>query len=476
MKRHDGLLRSALLAVSLLASVPAGAAADVGLIEAARQRRWADVRTLSKTVDVNVRQPDGATALLWAAQWDHVPTAELLVAAGADANLANDYGITPLFFAVTNGSEPMVALLLAAGADPNTTRPTGETALMTAARSGNPRVVEALLDRGAGLEASEHDLGQTALMWAVAEQHDAVVRLLVDRGAAVGARSKSGYTPLLFAARQGSHDTVRLLLARGAGVNEAAADGTTALLMATVRGHLDLALDLLNAGADPNASGTGYTPLHWAAGTWESATTRDYRVREWTALPGLSGEARVRLVNALLAHGADPNARASRNPPRFGSSAWKVHGGGTAFGATPFFYAAMSGDVETMRLLLAHGADASITTGDGTTALIAGAGLGVEESETRIPESRHFDAVRLLLDLGADVGQVNGQGNTPLHGAAFLGYDSIVRLLVGRGAELNARNHGGLTPYRIALGIEVTQMFFQHPETAELIKSLGGIE
>ena len=129
-----------------------------------------------------------------------------------------------------------------------------------------------------------------------------------------------------------------------------------------------------------------------------------------------------------------------------------------------------------MKALLARGADPAIGAKDGTTPLMAAAGLAVEESETRIPESRHLDAVKMLVDLGADVAAVNTQGDTALHGAAFLGYGTVARYLLERGAVLNARNKGGQTPYRIALGIMVTQMFFSHPETDALLKSAGGVE
>ena len=145
-------------------------------------------------------------------------------------------------------------------------------------------------------------------------------------------------------------------------------------------------------------------------------------------------------------------------------------------GATPLFFAASVGDSEVIKALLARGADPAMGTLDGTTPLMAAAGLAVEESETRIPESRHLAAVTMLIDLGAEVRAVNNQGDTALHGAAFLGYGTVARYLLDRGAILNARNRGGQTPYRIALGIMVTQMFFSHPEAAALLKDRGGVE
>lgn len=473
--RHS-LLQSLAVALVLLWPGLAQAATDLRLVTAVKAREWKGARVLVRQVDVNAREADGATALLWAAQWDHLPTAEALLAAGADPNAANVYGVTPLYFAATNGSPALTTLLLRHGARASSTLPTGETALMTAARTGNLAVVDALLEAGADLAAREKEKGQTALLWALAEGHRAVVRRLVEQGADIRAKTAAGYTPLLFAVRHGDIDSVRLFLGKGAQVNEAATDGTTPLLMAVVRGHVEIAELLLDTGADAKANGTGYTALHWAAGTWESAFARDYRAGDWPRLVGLAGSRRLRTIAALLDHGADVNARATRFVPRFGSSAWKIHNGASPLGATPFFFAATVGDVEVMQALLARGADPAIGTQDGTTPLIATAGLAVEESETRIPESRHLDAVKLLIDRGADVKAVNAQGDTALHGAAFLGYGTVARYLLERGAALNARNKSGQTPYRIALGIMVTQMFFSHPETAALLKDAGGIE
>src|SRR6266849_37435 len=90
------------------------------VVEAARNRDQQQVRTrLNQHADVNVRSDDGATALLWAAHWNDLETAELLIRAGADVNLANDFRITPLSLACTNGSATLVERLLKVGANPN---------------------------------------------------------------------------------------------------------------------------------------------------------------------------------------------------------------------------------------------------------------------------------------------------------------------------------------------------------------------
>ena len=161
----------------LLSAGVASAAGNRRLAEAAKRRDTAAVkRLLDDRAEVNGRQPDGATALHWAAHWNELETARLLVRAGADVNAANDFGVTPLQLASTNASAAMVEALLEAGANPNLALTSGETPLMTAARSGNLAVVDALLARGAALDAKESSQGQTALMWAVSERHTDVAR------------------------------------------------------------------------------------------------------------------------------------------------------------------------------------------------------------------------------------------------------------------------------------------------------------
>ena len=475
-ERRGGLWARLALMTCLISTTSAAQSSGLRLVEAVKNRDAQAVSALLTEVDVNTRAPDGATALLWAAQWDDLQTADLLIRAGAQVDAANDYGATPLSLAATNGSTAMVERLLDAEADPNAALASGETVLMTASRTGRLETVTALLARGADVNGTERVRGQTALVWALSERHLDVAEALVAHGADVRGRTTSGYTPLLFAARQGDLDAVQMLLAHGADVNETASDGTSVLHMATVRGHVGLVEFLLDEGADANAAGAGYTPLHWAAGTWETATTRDYAVGEWRTLAGLPAEEKRRLLEALLANGADPNPRTTKNPPRLGSSAWKIHGGGAAIGATPFFFAAMTGDVNVMRLLLESGADPLVATNAGTTPLMGAAGLAVEESETQVPEQQHLDAVKMLYDLGGDIHAANDQGNTALHGAAFLGYNTIVQFLVDEGVELNARNTIGQTPYKIASGIEVTMMFFQHPSTEVLLREMGGVE
>ena len=119
------------LMVPLLAVVSLGAtAAEVPLVEAVKKADATAVRAqLKRRADVNAAEPDGSTALHWAARKNDLDTAALLIRSGANVKAANRFGVTPLALASTTGSAAMVELLLKAGADPNSTSAEGEPAL-----------------------------------------------------------------------------------------------------------------------------------------------------------------------------------------------------------------------------------------------------------------------------------------------------------------------------------------------------------
>ncbi len=478
MARNWSIIIAILLLCGPTNAASAVSAADDGILDAARRDDLETVRALAKSrLEVNATQPDGATALHWAAHWDDVAMAELLLKAGARVNVANAYGATPLWLASVNGSVAMTEKLLQWDANPNVALHYGETPLITAARAGAVNVVRALLAKGANVDAKEAARGQTALMWAAAEGQLDVMRALVEGGASVTAPSKSGFTPLLFVARQGSIDAARFLLAHGAPMDAPSTAGATPLLTAVVRGHVDLAEFLLDRGADPNASGTGYMPLHWVAGTWETSVTTDYTFtdsEEWAATRGVPLENKARLIRALVAHGADVNARTVTEPPRTGYTLILSMPQKLRKGATPFYIAAVAADVPIMRLLVTLGADPSIRSDNNTTALMVAAGRMRIDYETRIREEDALAAVKLAVDLGNDVHLANDDGETALHAAAIGGMNSVVQYLVDQGASLSPRMNDGRTPLALAeVGYGYATLLVQRPHTAALLRKLG---
>lgn len=483
----------------VLSTVP-NAANDQRLADAVqRQDRVAVGALLQQRVDANSRQADGATAIAWAAHWNDLETAELLIRAGADVNVTNDLGVTPLALACQNGSVSMAEKLLSAGAKANAPSTSVEAPLLIAAQTGNADVVKSLIAHGADVNTATPAMKQTALMYAISEGHSDVARLLLEAGADRRAQSAGGFTPLLFAARRGDTISARLLLDAGVDVNEAARDGSTPLVVATASSREDVALLLLDRGANPSDSGAGYGALH-------VAVSKDL----------------LRVLTALLKHGADPNERLKNAPTTLfgpargsGSELMPIRttnataspgpaqdsgaanagkrggappmGGGGLSGATPFWLAARNVNVPLMRALLEGGADPSLTTDNGVTPLMVAAGL----TQIQGPRARRGDVsqfysnwgpadsletITFLVALGADVNAVNPSGQTALHGAAYMGADDVVRVLVQSGAKLNVQDYSqGQTPYRLAEGhLNVAaQGVTEWPKTAALLRQLG---
>jgi uncharacterized protein len=489
---------SILVVAVMLSAARIAAASDTRLIEAVRRGDGIAVESLlQQGVDVNARQGDGATALHWAAHQDDRAMVERLLRAGADVKAANDLGVTPLLLACTNGSAAVVEALLNAGADPNAAAPGRETPLMVASWTGSVDVVRRLIAARADVNAKEASRQQTALMWAASERHAEIVRLLTQSGADVHARTAAntpnrkpgmrasgaaaaGLTALIFAARVGDVESARVLLEAGANVNDTADEGLSALGFATVRGHVPVATLLLARGANPNAADAGHAPLHWAAGWWETTlTTADFTIvregnAEWNVLPGLR-EGKLELVKALLKHGADPNLRMKTAPPRAGAT--KNPQLPELAGATPFVLAAMAGDAAVMQALLDAGADPSLETAVGSTAVMAAAGAGRNLGESSLKQAPLLEAAKLAVKTGADVNATDEMGNTALHYAAYLRVDAVVRFLVENGARMDVRNKFGETPLWLS---ELALQFFGGgayqilpSSTGDLLRKLG---
>jgi uncharacterized protein len=240
------------------------------------------------------------------------------------------------------------------------------------------------------------------------------------------------------------------------------------LLAATVRGHVPLALFLLEQGADPNIDDAGFTALHWAAGTWEGPVANP--VFGFTdPMSGIPDrQAKLELVKALLGHGANPNTRLTRRPAGFAG------GYADAVGATPFLLAAATADLEMMRLLLAAGADPTLVTRTNTTALMAAAGVNRPLTENPATEEQSIESVKFLIGLGADATTVAANGENALFGPAYRGWNTLLQLLVDKGANVNAVSKAGITPWLAASGLgDRLDGVLYNKDTAALLVKLG---
>ncbi|MFM7057762.1 MAG: ankyrin repeat domain-containing protein [Planctomycetota bacterium] len=429
------------------AAAVADAAAEVA--DAAEAGDWERMlRQHTAGCSVNAAQPDGMTALHWAALHSQPVQVRWLLDAGAAVNAENTWGVRPLALAAENGDSSVVEFLLQAGADVHATGTGGESMLMLAARTGRPQAVAALLAAGADINSREHRQ-QTPLMWAAAEGHSAVVEQLLKAGADVRAATPSGWNALLFAVREGRTQTARLLLQQGLDVNarrvsDKGVSGLNPLLLAVQNAHFETAAALLEAGADPNAQPAGQGALHALV-----AVRRPVRGDGDPPPQGSGRMGSLEFVRALAEQGGDVNLRLSKGQSGFADF--------TTTGCTAFLLAAQTGDLALLQVLLELGADPAIPNSDGATAVLAAAGVGDLGSglEAAGAESDAIEVLQLLQQLGLDLNATDQNGETAMHGAAYQNWPGLIEYLDQQGMKpdvWNRPNRWGWTPLIIAHG------------------------
>lgn len=200
-----------------------------------------------------------------------IEQAAALLNSGDDLNQRDKDGTTPLMWASVQGSLDLVKALIEKGGQVNAKDNRDDTALMIASYWGHPDVIEVLLRKGADIRAINKD-GWSALMFAASGENLEVIdtgkgnrddmirygasgptldaiRLLIKNGLEIHARDKDGYTPLMVAAQTGHTAVVQLLFEKGADVNAKTSDGRTALSIAEAQRHPDVVAFLKAHGA-----------------------------------------------------------------------------------------------------------------------------------------------------------------------------------------------------------------------------------
>jgi ankyrin repeat protein len=435
--------------------------------------------------------PDGATPLMQAAFDGDVAQARRLLRNHANVNASNIYGVNAMLLASEASNTPLIELLLKAGAKANSANMDGETALHLVARTGNVEAAKLLLKAGAKVDARETFGGQTPLMWAVARRHAPMVELLVSRGADVNARSavrdyqrvataesrakfldRGGFTPLIYAARENCGACVEVLLKHKADIGLPDPSGVPPLSIAMMNGNWDVAKRLIDAGADVNQWDIfGQAPLHVAIGAMNRRAGNN--PLDSDAQNQASGHD---VVKMLVERGANPNQQQVYRAPGRGE---------VGRGYTPFLAACASGDIEIVKLLLAHGANPTLATTDAQGAIIlasvsrnggtanpgaVSAVEGVTFAETPVAaakgaaiparaEDPTVTLLKLLAGAGADVRLVakrhflqRTRGGSALHYAARAGNKAVIAALVELGADVNAKDEDGLTALDYAMG------------------------
>jgi ankyrin repeat protein len=186
----------------------------------------------------------------------------------------------------------------------------------------------------------------------------------------------------------------------------------------------------------------------------------------------------------LLEAGANPNAQLKLAQPYRAVGPDRGADGMITIGSTPLLRAAKAFDASAISLLLEKGALPNLPNTAGYTPIMAAAGLGSRERDTRgrfltedVP-GKSVKALDLLLKGGAEINAAeNRTGQTALHGAAGWGWDEVVQFLADHGARLDAKDSRGLTPLDAATGAAGNRGASAaelHPTTAALLRKLGG--
>ena len=348
-------------------------------------------------------------------------------------------GQTALMVVARSSNVEAARILIKHGAKVNARESWREqTALMWAAAESQPEMVKELIRSGADLDArsqvnewSREVSAEPRIQW----------------------RPAGGLTALLYASRQGCLECVKHLVAGGADLNLADPQGVTPLIMATTNLNFDIAAYLLREGANPNKwDRWGRTALYAAA------DLNSLPHGGWPDRPSADETTPLRLAELLLAADANPNLQLKLVPPYRMVKDDRLLDEVLNTGATPLLRAAKAMDLALMRLLLAQGALPDLPTQRGITPLMAAAGVGSTAIDTRgyydtdDVQQRSIESVRLLLAAGADVNHTSADGQTALHGAARWGWREVVLYLADNNAHVDVRDARGLAPLDMALG------------------------
>ena len=454
-KRRMGLRAASVLGLSLLlgAAAPLAPPVETPVADAAQANDAARVRALLREgADVNAPQPDGLTALHWAALNDSQEIVDVLLYAGATLEpLTRVGGYTPLHLAARSGHSSMVRSLLERGAEVDRWTSTGVTALHFAAQANDDEAIRALVAHGADIDAPDGFQSRTPLVFAASENATAAVRTLLELGA-----DPSITTALKDYVAIADRDR-----------DERAKRASVRAAQAAEEPRPD---PRMPAGAQPQASeppdSTEAEPADEPA-EGEPEDEEPAETEEPAAAPeeppvrALSSEEQIGVQGGFtpLHYAArQGHIETARLLLDDGANIDQPSGGDQS---TPLLVAVINGNYDLAHMLLERGADPNLVSDDGAGPLFAT--LNIEWSLRtwypqpqmfRVQETSYLDLMEALLEAGADPNQrvsthiwyaaynagrmgVDFTGATPFWRAAYATDVTAMRLLVEHGADPN---------------------------------------
>ena len=359
-----------------------------------------------KRADVNAMLPEGMTALHRAAERGDSTATATLLRAGANVDARTRIGdYTPLHIAARTGSAPVVRALLAAGANAKAITTSGATALHFAGASGDASVIVALLDAKADPNAREAEWGQTPLIFAAAANRPAAIRALIKGGADATLRTNAVSIQEQMAADQAAtrkrnavlvsfepekhRDTARVVGQQADTTRRQVPQPKGPFTPAQIQAAIDSGrLVLASAAASRGSASEQVDTINGGVAGFAQTVGG---VGGLTALHHAVRQGNVAAVEALLANGADIDARSS------------------ADSTTPLLQAAINGQFDVAMLLVRKGANAKIPSVNGATPLYATVNAHWR-MRSRFPQPQaaeyqkttHLELMEALLKAGAD--------------------------------------------------------------------------
>jgi ankyrin repeat protein len=350
----------------------------------AGQDSMVDAFLNNPTVDLNIRNDQGHTALWMSLDLPELRVAGLLVDRGSNINLCTTSGDSMLHHAVKSEHEEAALFLLDRGATPGLSNDRREMPMHLAASSGLLAVLNRLITLDAPLNCQDKDL-RTPLMLAISNRHTAVVESLLRQKLEINMVDVEGQCALGLAVETGDLQTATKLIAAGAHIDSPAPNGYTLLHKAIERKDEQGSLFLLQNNANVDAkTGTNMKPLQLAI------------------THAVSG-----VIGPLCDRGADVNAPDDT-------------------GTTPLWLALRLKQEEVAKTLVNHKCNLNELGEGGFTAL-----------HLAIKSEDEFSTVFLIMH-GAEVNtQCTAEQVAPIHLAADLGMESVVHKLFQSNAKVN---------------------------------------
>uniref|UniRef100_A0A8C1DF13 Tankyrase, TRF1-interacting ankyrin-related ADP-ribose polymerase b n=2 Tax=Cyprinus carpio TaxID=7962 RepID=A0A8C1DF13_CYPCA len=478
---------------------------------------------LQTGANVHSRDDGGLIPLHNACSFGHAEVVSLLLCSGADPNARDNWNYTPLHEAAIKGKIDVCIVLLQHGADPNIRNTDGKSALdladpsaktvltgeykkdelLEAARSGNEEKLMALLTPlNVNCHASD-GRKSTPLHLAAGYNRVRIVQLLLQYGADVHAKDKGGLVPLHNACSYGHYEVTELLLKHGACVNAMDLWQFTPLHEAASKNRVEVCSLLLSHGADPTLLNCHGKSAVDVAPTPELKERLTYEFKGHTLLQASreADMAKVKktaqeIISFKHPHSHDSAlhcAVASPHPKRKQVTELLLRKGANIHEKnkehshmfhmflSTLHRAALAGHIQTCRLLLSYGADPSIISLQGFTASQMGNEAVQQILNENIPprnsdvdyrfleaaKAGDLDTVKQLCSpQNVNCRDLEGRHSTPLHFAAGYNRVAVVEYLLHHGADVHAKDKGGLVPLHNACS-------YGHYEVAELLVRHG---